>query len=548
MNMRSKQWTALLLALALALTLGLAACGDDESGTALRVCLGGAQETLDPAFTETDDNATILYHLYENLLRQESEGAGEVTLVSGVADSYEETDNFDGTVSYVFTLSPEAKWSDGTAVTAEDFVYSWQRLADPATGSPNRELLAMIEGFDEVTESGDPTQLAVSATEDGRLKVTTAYHCPYFLTAVCAGAATMPVRGEVLGKVGAVWGTTPAGLVTNGAYVLEEWEKEDHLTLVRNAARSDELGPDSLTFRFAVDQEAALALYSGGEVDFVSWLPDEEILRLKQTDGWMSTPMGMTEVILFNRSAAFGGKPMRKAFTLAADMEGFSELLQPADQLATGLVPFGIRESDGDDFRTVGGTVFDLTATEKETRLEEAKTALQEARDALEEGKSLPGEVEFIYLAGERRNSTAELLRDGWQETLGIRVQLTPLTEAELEQRLAADDYDLAWITVRASYADGTAFLETGSNGLEEAIAADTVEYSRLMSVLRGALDPLARDNYLHAAEELTFEEYSVLPLVFRGTTQEKTDAVLGVGYDGLGRYLFHRVSLEKQG
>ena len=109
--------------------------------------------------------------------------------------------------------------------------------------------------------------------------------------------------------------------------------------------------------------------------------------------------------------------------------------------------------------------------------------------------------------------------------------------------RLAADDYDMAWLTVRASYADGSVFLESGSNGLEETIAEDDVEYSRLMSVLRGALDPRARDNYLHAAEEMTFEAYSILPLIFKGTTQERSTGMRGVGYDGLGRYLFHEVS-----
>ena len=396
----------------------------------------------------------------------------------------------------------------------------------------------MIKGYEEAVETGDPTKLAVSVTENGELKVTTSYHCPYFLTAVCAGAATMPVRGDMIDKVGMVWGTTPAGLVTNGAYVLEKWEKSEYLELKRNPALDSSRGPDRLLFRFAANADAAYELFSGGEVDFISWLPAAEVERLKQTEGWTATPNGMTEVVLFNRSESFGEKPMRKAFTLAADVEGLVELMQPADTLATGMVPFGIRESDGEDFRTVGGTVFDLTATPYETRAEEGKLAIS-AED------ELPKEVEFIYLAGETREKAVEVLRKGWQDALGIRVKLTPLTEEEMLFRLEEDDYDLAWITVRASYADGTAFLETGSNGLEEAIAADTVEYSRLMSVLRGALDPLARDNYLHAAEVLTFDEYSVLPLVFRGTTQEKAPGLRNVGYDGLGRYLLHHAVLE---
>ncbi len=532
-----KKWAALLLALMM--LLSLVSCAEEEEQAAvLRLCLGGPQQTLDPAYTETDDNATILYHLYENLLRQQSDGAGAVTLVSGAASSYTETDNYDGTVSYVFTISPEAKWSDGKAVTAEDFVYSWQRLMDPETASPNRGLLAMIVGYEEALESGDPTKLAVSVTENGELKVVTSYHCPYFLTAVCAGAATMPVRSDMLHKVGMVWGTTPAGLVTNGAYVLDTWEKNDYLQLKRSDAKSASRGPDSLLFRFASDAEKAYELFSAGEVDFVSCLPEAEVERLKLTEGWAPTPVGMTEVVLFNRSESFGNKPMRAAFTLSADVEGLLELLQPADMLATGMVPFGIRESDGEDFRTVGGTVFDLTAMDYEKRIEKAKSAVKP--------EERPEEVEFIYIAEETRERAVEILRSGWEKNMGVRVRLTPLTEEEMIFRLEEDDYDLAWVTVRASYADGTAFLETGSNGLEEAIAADTVEYSRLMSVLRGALDPLARDNYLHAAEVLTFDEYSVLPLIFRGTAQEMSAGLRGVGYDGLGRYLFHGVSLEK--
>ncbi|MGM9662635.1 MAG: peptide ABC transporter substrate-binding protein [Oscillospiraceae bacterium] len=535
-----KHWTRKLAALLAALLLVsmLSACGGEEETVTLRVCLGGAQETLDPAYTETDDNASILYHLYENLLRQESDGEGGVELVNGVASDYTETDNYDGTISYTFTISSAAKWSDGQPVKAEDFVYAWQRLLDPETASPNSGLLAMIEGYDEAVESGDPTKLALSATEDGRLQVTLSYHCPYFLTSVCAGPATMPVRQDVVESGGRNWAGDPATLVTNGAYVLKAWEKAERLELARNPGYDSGRGPDELHFLFAEDAESAYALYTGGQADFVSVLPEEVAVRQKSVEGWTPIPTGMTEVLLLNRSEAFGETPLRKAFTLSADVEALEALLYPADQLATGLVPYGVRESDGEDFRTVGGALLDLTAQDYASRCEEAREALQEEED-------VPAEVELIYLAGEKRQAAVEALRAGWEEQLGIRVRLTPLDEAGLAERLELDDYDLAWVTVRASYADATAFLETGSNGLEEAVAADTVEYSRLMSVLRGALDPLARDNYLHAAEEMTFEAYSVLPLVFRGAAVEKTASLRGVGHDGLGRYLFHAASFE---
>lgn len=530
-----RKWLALVLAMTL--LLSLAACGNEQEGTVLRVCLGGAQESLDPVETASDDNATILYHLYENLLRQKSEGAGEVTLDYAVCSAYTEMDNYDGTITYSFVISPTAKWSDGKAVTAEDFVYSWRRLL--LTEGENRELLSMIKGYEEALESGDAEKLAVNATEDGMLQVTLSYHCPYFLTAVCAGAATMPVRQDIVEWAGENFAENVGSIVTNGAYVMENWEKSKRLDLVRNPASESTRGADRLQFIFEGSREAAYERFAAGEIDYIAYLPNEEVEKLKQNEAWTATPAGMTEAILFNRSEAFDDFAMRKAFTLATDVETLEGLLQPADQIATGLVPYGIRESDGDDFRTVGGELLHLHETAYEERCEAAKALLRQQ-------ETLPGEVELIYSADEIREAQVQALLTGWQNHLGIRVKLIPLTEEEMDLRLAEDDYDMAWLTVRALCADGSVFLESGSNGLEEAIAEDDVEYSRLMSVLRGALDPLARDNYLHAAEKMTFEEYSVLPLIFKGTTQQRRDGVRGVGYDGLGRYLFHEVSFAK--
>lgn len=530
-----RKWMALVLAMTM--LLSLAACGAEDEGTVLRVCLGGAQESLDPADTASDENATILYHLYENLLRQKSEGVGEVTLDYAVCSAYTEMDNYDGTITYSFVISPNAKWSDGKAVTAEDFVYSWRRLL--MTEGENRELLSMVEGYEEALQSGDPEKLAVGVTEDGMLQVTLSYHCPYFLTAVCAGAATMPVRQDIVEWAGESFGTNVGSIVTNGAYVMENWEKSKRLDLARNPASESSRGPDRLQFIFEDSREAAYERFKAGEIDYIAYLPDEEVEKLKENEEWTPTPAGMTEAILFNRSEAFDDFALRKAFTLGTDVDTLEGLLLPADQIATGLVPYGIRESDGEDFRTMGGELLHLHATPYEERCAEAKTLLRQQ-------ESLPGEVDLIYIADEVREEQVQALRTGWQDRLGIRVRLNPLTEEEMAQRLADDDYDMAWLTVRALYADGSVFLESGSNGLEEAIAEDDVEYSRLMSVLRGALDPLARDNYLHAAEKMTFEEYSVLPLIFKGTTQQRRDGVRGVGYDGLGRYLFHEVSFAK--
>ena len=148
-----KQMGAAVLALCLCLGL-LSGCGEDKDGFSLQAALVGEVPSGDPAMVQGAEQETVLLHLYQNLM-QRTFSDGESAAASGVAQSYNETANADGTVTYTFHLNEEATWSDGTAVTAQDFVYAWQRLADPATGSPNASLLKMVQGYAEV-RSGDP--------------------------------------------------------------------------------------------------------------------------------------------------------------------------------------------------------------------------------------------------------------------------------------------------------------------------------------------------------------------------------------------------------
>ena len=533
---RWKQICALLLAAACGLAL-LTGCGSGgaEETTALRVCLGGTQTSLDPARTETDDNATILLHLYENLLRLEADDNGGLTLGKGVASDYAATENYDGTVSYSFTISPSAKWSDGQAVTANDFVYAWQRLVDPATASPNASLLSMVKGYSDAVSSGDPTKLAVRASKDGMtLKVVLSYHCPFFLESVCAGAATMPVRSDVVEKYGENWGSLSQALITDGAYMLGEWDVESKLALVRNPYSESRRGADTLTFLFTADREEAYTLLLGGEADFVA--PLSETQAEKQIAGGHPDAYAETQALLFNQSGQFANMAAREAFSLTLDYGTLSEAFGATDMPATGLIPYGIRESDGDDFRTVGGALIDTSAEGYESRCEEADAALQEAKLALTD-------VEFVYAAGEQAQQMAEALQTAWQERLQIRVTLTPLSTAALAERIASGNYDIASIALHADYPDGMAFLSRWESSEADEIAYGSSAYDMLISVIKGALDPLARDNYLHAAEETLLKEYVVAPLLFRGTTSDKTDVLQGVLYDGRGHYSFHDIT-----
>lgn len=109
-------------------------------------------------------------------------------------------ENSDGTVTYTFRLRG-GKWSDGVEVTASDFVYAWQRLADPATGSVYAPLLSIVSGYAEAQASGDMSLLAVSAKSSTTLVVTLTGHYDWFLREVCTSIATMPLRQDVVQRL-----------------------------------------------------------------------------------------------------------------------------------------------------------------------------------------------------------------------------------------------------------------------------------------------------------------------------------------------------------
>lgn len=134
------------LCLALLTVLSLAGCGQNTRSMVLRVGLVGQSAVPDPAMVTTDSEKIVVSHLYENLMKLTPDGEGGTQVTGGQVRSYHCEDELDGTQTYTFTLRSDLTWSDGQPVTASDFVYAWQRLADPDTKSPNAALLSVVAG------------------------------------------------------------------------------------------------------------------------------------------------------------------------------------------------------------------------------------------------------------------------------------------------------------------------------------------------------------------------------------------------------------------
>ena len=312
----------LLLCAALFLTL-LAGCGKQEEPAedfVVSAAVCGPLETLDPTMNTDVGAESLLSTLFEGLMRMRDDGTGKAVAVAGIAKEYIEEKNYDDTVTYTFTLRSAARWSDGERVTAEDFVYAWQRLVDPATASPNASLLSMVAGYDEVRESGDVSLLGVKAKGESTFLVTLSRPCAYFITSVCTSPATAPLRRDLV-EGNASWAAT-ADIVTNGPYTVGTWVKAAQLQTKRNGEyyESKLVVPDSICFRFETDAQTNYDQLLAGELDYTAKLPYAAIEQLAEDETWQPAPLAETVCVLYNHlTDTFSDAQLRRAFDLAID-------------------------------------------------------------------------------------------------------------------------------------------------------------------------------------------------------------------------------------
>lgn len=535
-----KRYTALLLALVLTAGL-LAGCGR-EKDVSFRVAMSRVPATLDPALAATDEEKIVVSHLFENLMKLQSDGSGGCTAVNGMARSYQCDTTVEGQETYTFHLRTGATWSDGTRVTAGDFVYAWKRLVDPATGSKNAALLDMVAGY-SAARSGNVDALQVSAPDDDTFVVVLSGRCPYFIDSVCTAAATMPVQSAAAAQENwsMAWDTS---LVTNGPYAVASWEG-DTMRLEQNRDYHDlrRLGPEAITFRFTSDEQTANSLFDRGDVDLVLGLTDEAVA--KKSDGWMPDYYPETSVVLLNQlSALTSDDRVRRAMGLVIDRSAIAELLGPRTHLAAeGLVTRGIRSTMGGQFRDVGAVV-DNDSENYEKNCQTAQELLQEAGYTAEKIAAL-GTVIMIYESDGTTDSLAQLLQKTWRDKLGLSVTLKGVSASEISQALQRGEYTLAALRVTSDRNDATGFLNRWRTGNEGNFANfSSSAYDMLLRVAGVSASKEARDAYLEDAERLLLEQGNVIPLYHSTRSWSLSEQYTGVFGDGLGRYFFGGVRL----
>lgn len=539
-----------LLLLALCL-VGLTGCGSQEQqGELLSVTVGDTLVSLDPIYAEVIGDQSILTGLYENLMKVTSDANGVKTVTNGMAKSVNQSQNKDGTMVYTFKLR-NAKWSDGQDVTAQDFVYAWQRLADPASQSPYAALLSVVAGYSDARETGDMSLLQVVAKNDSTLVVTLDGRYDWFLTEVCTSPATMPLRQDVIqtlkeqnqdSETNTSWWAEPSALVTNGPYVVSEYVPGEELVTATNEQyERSHVGPSGIRFVFAEDEEAAWQLYQDKEVDMVWPLPQEKLEELAKKKDLTPVPELSTHAVLFNEHQEQLSDPMiRRAMHLVIDRTALAQAQGETVFPAEGLVPPGVPENEQGDFRTVGGPRLDNDPEHYTERVAEARALLDEAGHAM--GTSLEP-MEYLYVDEGNNGIVAQMICQTWKDTLNLTIIPRGVTEQEMWSAMREGSFQLAGVDLVAPGNDAECFLmQWTSDSHNNLVGYENSAYDTLMNVIATASSEQARLACLHDAEDLLLSDDVVIPMYTDTTGWLMRDALTGLNRDPRGWFSFDQI------
>lgn len=248
----------------------------------LSVCLSSEPDTLDPALVSTVDGSSLVSHLFSGLARWEQDTEGKRVIVADCAQSLPEgKDNPDGTVTYTYTLQEELKWSDGAPLTAQDFVYAWNRAASYELAADYGYMFESIVGYDPVAKGEADARLAVEALDDRTLQVTLNHRIHYW-NELLAFPAYFPVRQDVVEKE--TWATKPSTYIGNGPYTMAEWKHNSVITLSQNSHyhAPEQVTMKKLRFFLSDDANNMLTNFQNGTWQLIEDVPTNEIKSLKK--------------------------------------------------------------------------------------------------------------------------------------------------------------------------------------------------------------------------------------------------------------------------
>ncbi|HCE8951061.1 TPA: oligopeptide ABC transporter substrate-binding protein OppA [Raoultella ornithinolytica] len=495
---------------------------------------GSEPASLDPHKVESDVEFNIISDLFEGLVSVSP--AGEIQ--PRLAEKWENKEN----TVWTFHLRPGITWSDGTAITAQDIVWSWQRLVSPLTASPYSSYPGNmhIVNAKEIAEGKKaPETLGVKAVDDATLAVTLTQPNAAFL-AMLAHPSLVPIDKVLVNRFGEQW-TKPEHIVTSGPYKLSAWVVNERIVAERNPRYWDNQHTviNKVTWLPIHSEAADVNRYKAGEIDIVYTVPINQFAQLKKTmgDQLNVSPQLATYYYEFNTTRPpFNDPRVRLALNMALDKDIIAEKVLGQGQRPAWLI------SQPD----IGGVKLqnpEYASWPREKRIAEAKKLLSEAGYS----DSHPLVFNLLYNTSESHQRVAIAASSMWKKNLGVEAKLQNQEWKTMLDTMHTHNFDAvryAWI---ADYDDAATFLNNFRTGDSENTSQySNPAYDEALKNAAKASDGVTRGKYYQQAEDLLAKDVPAVPVYHYVRTHLVKPWVGGFTPDKLGYYFTKDMYIKK--
>lgn len=495
---------------------------------------GSEPASLDPHKVESDVEFNIISDLFDGLVSVSP--AGEIQ--PRLAEKWENKDN----TVWTFHLRPGITWSDGTPITAEDIVWSWQRLVDPKTASPYASYpgsMRIVNGTDIAEGKKAPESLGVKAINDTTLEVTLTQPNAAFL-AMLAHPSLVPIDKVLVGRFGDKW-TKPEHFVSSGAYKLSQWVVNERIVAVRNPKYWDNEHTviNKVTYLPISSEAADVNRYKAGEIDIVYTVPINQFAQLKKTLGSELdvSPQLATYYYQFNTTRPpFNDARVRKALNLALDKDIIAGKVLGQGQRPAWLI------SQPD----IGGVKLqnpDYASWPMDKRIAEAKKLLAEAGF----NDSHPLSFNLLYNTSESHQRIAIAASSMWKKNLGVEAKLQNQEWKTMLDTMHTHNFDAvryAWI---ADYDDAATFLNNFRTGDSQYTTQySNPDYDRALVNAAKSKTAEERGKFYQQAEDLLGRDVPAIPVYHYVRTHLVKPWVGGFTPDKLGYYYTKDMYIKK--
>lgn len=456
--------------------------------------------SLDPSLCNDILGSNILHDLFEGLVIENANGQ----IVPGVATHWKISK--DG-LKYTFFLRNNAKWSDGSKVTAQDFVYSFRRFVDPKTAAEMVYLASNIKNARNINNGkAKPETLGINAIDQFTVEITLEAPAAYFL-GILAGANFVPLKKDIIDKYGAGW-TQPNKIISNGAYKLVEWKVGEKTTLEKNNFYWDSKNTIIRTVNNFVIQDkfSSLRMFESGQIDWTYGVPPGmfQNLNVKYPKEMQSSQTLSVGYINFNTTKApLNNKKLREALSIVINREQFTKYVMGRnEQPIYDLPPYGI----------VNYTQY----VPLWSKLSE-KELIAKAQKLYEEAgfsSKNPAKIRFTYATNETEKKYSTALAAIWQKTLGVKTELFSEEWKVHLENTKNKNYDVTLRIWSADYNDAQNFLGLLlSDNVQNITGYNNKKFDNLILKAEREVDIQKRKTLLSEASKIAMDDFPVSPL-----------------------------------